>query len=54
MTTHRQIQLMLRRPKALLDFKTTGRLPTINVPAGPLIILIESIHAPPGAASPAS
>lgn len=43
MTTHRQIQLMLRSPKALLDFKTTGRLPTINVPSGPLITLIESI-----------
>lgn len=43
MATHRQIQLMLRSPKALVDFKTTDRLPAVHVPAGPLITLIESI-----------
>lgn len=43
MNDQRQIQLMLRSPKAMMDFACSGRLPQVNTPAGPLITLIESV-----------
>lgn len=43
MNAHRRIQLMLRSPKAMMEFACSGRLSQVNTPAGPLITLIESI-----------
>ncbi|HDS0957120.1 hypothetical protein [Pseudomonas putida] len=43
MTHHRRMQLMLRNPRAMMEFSCTGRLPADNTPASPLIALIESI-----------
>lgn len=45
MSDHRRIQLMLRSPKAMMTFATTGRLPEDRTPSSPLITLIESIPA---------
>lgn len=45
MSDQRRIQLMLRNPKALMEFAARGRLPEVDTPSSPLISLIESIPA---------
>lgn len=43
MNDQRRIQLMLRSPKALMDFACSERLPQVSTPSSPLITLIESV-----------
>ncbi|RMM39496.1 hypothetical protein QO021_28930 (plasmid) [Pseudomonas amygdali pv. lachrymans] len=43
MNDQRRIQLLLRSPKAMMDFACSGRLPQESTPTGPLINLIESV-----------
>ena len=38
------LHLLATSPKALMEYKASGRLPVVNPPSSPLITLLQSLH----------